>query len=335
MINKLYEKVVKFIKEEYKFVILCLIILVIGVYPLPIKLYVGGGIINLENRIEIENEYKEKGSFNLCYVRESRATIPTYLLSFLTNWDRVKISDVKLDENDNTKDMWKREQLYLKEANDNAIINAYKLANEKININKEVFQILYIDLKAETNLMIGDEIINIDGKVINTYDDIGKIIDNKNIGDTVKVLVKRDNKEKECYAIIKEYEKDKRIGISMLKLYDYDIERDIDLKFSNREGGSSGGFMLSLAIYNRLIEKDITKGLKIVGTGTIDSLGNVGEIGGVKYKLKGAVRNKADIFFVPEANYIEAMNEKDEHNYKINIVKVSKLQDAINYLESR
>ena len=335
MINKLYEKVVRFIKEEYKFIILCLVILIVGLFPLPIRLYMGGGIINLEDRIEIENEYKEKGSFNLAYVRESRATIPTYLLSFATNWDRVKISDVKLDENDNTKDMWKREQLYLKEANDNAIINAYKLAGKKITINKEVFQILYIDLKAETNLMIGDEIISIDGNVINNYDDIGNVVANKNIGDKVNILINRDDKEKECYAIIKDYDGEKKIGISMLKLYDYDIERDIDLKFSNREGGSSGGFMLSLAIYNRLIEKDITKGLKIVGTGTIDSLGNVGEIGGVKYKLKGAVKNKADIFFVPEANYLEAMNEKDEHGYKIDIVKDYTLKDAINYLESR
>ena len=335
MINKLYEKVVRFIKEEYKFIILCLVILIVGLFPLPIRLYMGGWIINLEDRIEIENEYKENGSFNLAYVRESRATIPTYLLSFVTNWDRVKISDVKLDENDNTKDMWKREQLYLKEASDNAIINAYKLAGEKIAINKEVFQILYIDLKAETNLMIGDEIISIDGNVINNYDDIGNVVANKNIGDKVNILINRDDKEKECYAIIKDYDGEKKIGISMLKLYDYDIERDIDLKFSNREGGSSGGFMLSLAIYNRLIEKDITKGLKIVGTGTIDSLGNVGEIGGVKYKLKGAVKNKADIFFVPEANYLEAMNEKDEHGYKIDIVKVYTLKDAINYLESR
>ena len=48
-----------------------------------------------------------------------------------------------------------------------------------------------------------------------------------------------------------------------------------------------------LAIYKELIEEDITHGLKIVGTGTIDELGNVGEIDGVKYKILGAVKNKA------------------------------------------
>ena len=335
MINKIYDKTIKFIKEEYKFVILCLVILVVGVFPLPVNLYTGGGIINLENRIEIEDENKEKGSFNLAYVREVRATLPTYLLSFIVDWERESIKSVKIDENDNASDMWKRQKLYLKEANDNAIINAYRLANEPINIKKEVFQVLHIDKIAETNLEIGDEIISIDGNAIKEYDDIIKVSSTKEVGEKINVQVLRNNEEINCYAVTKEIENEKKMGIYLIKLYDYEVDRDIDLKFTEREGGSSGGFMLSLAIYNRLVPEDITKGLKIVGTGTIDSNGNVGEIGGVKYKLKGAVSNKADVFFVPVANYAEAMTEKNEHNYDIEIVKVNSLQDAVNYLESR
>ena len=335
MISKLYEKVVNYIKKEYKFLLLCLLIIVVGVFPLSVSLYIGGGIIDLDSRVEVENEYKEKGSFNLSYVRETRATIPTYLLSFIFDWERVNIESVKIDENDNSKDMWKREKLYLKEANDNAIINAYKLAGEKITINKELFQVLYVDSVSDTNLMIGDEIISIDGVNITSLLDMNNLTDSKNVGDKITIKVKRDGKEKNCEATIIELDGSKKIGIYMIKLYDYELERDVDLKFSNREGGSSGGLMLSLAIYNRLVEEDITKGRKIVGTGTIDSNGNVGEIGGVKYKLKGAVRNKADIFLVPIDNYVEAMHEKEEHDYDIEIVKVSTLKEAINYLESR
>lgn len=54
--------------------------------------------------------------------------------------------------------------------------------------------------------------------------------------------------------------------------------------------------MTTLEIYNSLTDDDLTKGYKIVGTGTIDMEGNVGMIGGVKYKLKGAIKKKADIF---------------------------------------
>ena len=97
MISKLYEKVVDYIKKEYKFLLLCLLIIVVGVFPLPISLYIGGGIIDLDDRIEVEDEYKENGSFNLSYVKETRATIPTYLLSFIFDWERVNIESVKID----------------------------------------------------------------------------------------------------------------------------------------------------------------------------------------------------------------------------------------------
>ena len=91
--------------------------------------------------------------------------------------------------------------------------------------------------------------------------------------------------------------------------------------------------MTTLAIYNKLTKKDITKGYIVAGTGTMEEDGSVGEIDGIKYKLKGAVNNKADIFLAPSGNnYKEAIKEKKKHHYKIKIVKVKNLDDAINYL---
>ena len=92
--------------------------------------------------------------------------------------------------------------------------------------------------------------------------------------------------------------------------------------------------MLSLAIYDRLVEEDLTKGRKIVGTGTIDANGLVGEIGGVKYKVMGADESKADIFFCPKENYEEAVNTKNKYNLDVKIVKVETLQEAIDYLRN-
>ena len=90
--------------------------------------------------------------------------------------------------------------------------------------------------------------------------------------------------------------------------------------------------MLSLAIYDRLTSEDLTKGRKIVGTGTIDKDGNIGDIGGVKYKVMGANSGDADVFFVPEGNYEEAIKFKEEKGYDLNIVKVKTLNEAIEYL---
>ena len=90
--------------------------------------------------------------------------------------------------------------------------------------------------------------------------------------------------------------------------------------------------MMSLSIYSAISGKDILKGRNIAGTGTIDMNGNVGEIGGIKYKIMGAVKNKMDVVLVPSANYKEAIKVKEAKNYKIKIVKVDTFMDAIDYL---
>ena len=68
------------------------------------------------------------------------------------------------------------------------------------------------------------------------------------------------------------------------------------------------------------------------GTGTISSDGLVGEIGGVKYKLMGAVKKKADVFLCPKDNYDEAIRLVKDKDYDIKVVSVNTIEDAINYL---
>lgn len=106
----------------------------------------------------------------------------------------------------------------------------------------------------------------------------------------------------------------------------------MDVAFKSSESGPSGGLMTALAIYNSLVEEDITKGRYIIGTGTIDKDGNVGEIGGVKYKIIGAVKKDADIFLCPVENLEEALEVKKENDLNIEIKGVKTLEEAINYL---
>ena len=90
---------------------------------------------------------------------------------------------------------------------------------------------------------------------------------------------------------------------------------------------------MSLEIYSQLINKDITRGRKIVGTGTISEDGEVGEIDGVKYKLRGAVKNKAQIFITPSGdNYKEAVKEKKKNNYKIKIIEAKNFKQVLEEL---
>lgn len=332
MFNKVYEKVIKFIKEEYKFLIFLGIIMFLGLFPLPYNIHIGGGAINIAKKIEIENEFMENGSYNMAYVRTTKATIPTYLLSYVFNWERESIDDMKLDENDSSSDIWERERIYLQESIDSAIISSYKKAGEDINIKKELLKILYIDKDSKTDLKTGDIIISVGGTNLKSFDDMKEVLKKYEIGEKVSVKYLRNDKEKEGYFIVREIDGEKKAGVYIVKLYEYDLKRSIKVDFDSSEGGPSGGFMLSLAIFDRLTEEDLAKGRKIVGTGTIDENGNVGTIGGVQYKVMGAHKGNADILFVPEGNYDEAVKFKDEKGYKLNIVKVKTLDEAIDYL---
>lgn len=335
MINKIYVEMKNFIKENYLVLLFGIVFMATILYPLPYYIYTGGGTINVKDKIHIENK-ETKGDFNLCYVEQINANIPTFLLSkLLSNWDSVSKEEVSLNDKEDVKDIYKRDKIYLEEANQNAIFVAYKKAGKSVNILDKHLYIIYLEEDSDTDLKIGDDILEIDGSKIDSLADISKILDSYEVGSKLNIKVKRNGKEMMKYAIVHEKDDRKLIGIALTSIYDYEVDPKITFTFSNSESGPSGGFMVTLAIYNQLIDNDISNDLKIAGTGTIDIEGNVGSIGGVKYKLKGAVDSKSDIFLVPAGeNYEEAIKYQKKYHYDIKIIGISTFEEAIEKLES-
>lgn len=325
----------KFIKENYLVLLFGIVFMATILYPLPYYIYTGGGTINVKDKIHIENK-ETKGDFNLCYVEQINANIPTFLLSkLLSNWDSVSKEEVSLNDKEDVKDIYKRDKIYLEEANQNAIFVAYKKAGKSVNILDKHLYIIYLEEDSDTDLKIGDDILEIDGSKIDSLADISKILDSYEVGSKLNIKVKRNGKEMMKYAIVHEKDGRKLIGIALTSIYDYEVDPKITFTFSNSESGPSGGFMVTLAIYNQLIDNDISNDLKMAGTGTIDIEGNVGSIGGVKYKLKGAVDSKSDIFLVPAGeNYEEAIKYQKKYHYDIKIIGISTFEEAIEKLES-
>ncbi len=334
MINKVYAKIKLFFKENYKFLIGLAIIIFLFYFELPFIIYRSGGTINLKNRIKIDTNYEEKGSFSMSYVNAMKGTPAFILLSYLLpDWDLYPIDEIT--NGDSYEDTIAIGKVYLKEGIDNAKIAAFKEAGKNINITKTINTVIYLSDEASTNIKIGDIILQVNEIDINELDDIKEAIKDLKVGDIVKVKVLRDEKEmfKEA-TIYEDIDNTLKIGVALKTSYEFTTDIDVDIKMKNNESGSSGGLMMSLAIFNALTDKDLTKGLNIVGTGTIDSDGNVGEIGGVKYKVLGANKKKADIFFCPMENLEEAKSIKEKRNLDIKIVGVSTLKEAIEYLEN-
>ncbi|MEG2457965.1 MAG: PDZ domain-containing protein [Bacilli bacterium] len=333
MKNKIFIKFKKFLKENYGFLITFVLILIIFNIPTPYEIYTPGGLINLSKRVEVDDGHKSKGSMNLTYVGAKKGVIPIYLLSYvIPSWDRVSVEDKKID-NESYDEVIVRGKIDLKNGNNFSIINAFREAGEKCEIVNTRIMVYHILEDAKTQLKVGDEIISVNNIIINNLDDLAEIVAYKNPGDKVTLSVKRKKDIIDVNSELIEKDGGIIIGIYATKSIELKTDKKVDFKNNNNESGSSGGLMNSLEIYNQLNKEDITKGRKISGTGTIDIDGNIGEIGGVKYKLMGAYKNKADIFLCPKENYEEAMKVKKEKKYKIDVVSVSTLKDAIEYLK--
>lgn len=314
-------------------IIVFLFLFIILNFPLPYYIDVTGGIMNTANRIKIAEGFKSEGSINIAYVNELHATIPLLIISYFNkNWDVIKEEDMVLD-NETIEELNFRDRLDLKEAVNTAIILAYSKAGKTVEISDAATVIVYVESKDNTDLVVEDKIISVDGIDVTTVAELIKVINSKQVGDKLSIKVENNKKTYTRFAKVKEEDGKKYIGIYAIDTRKVTTIPEVKLYFKDSETGPSGGFISTLAIYDYLTEEDITHGLKIVGTGTIDLEGNVGAIGGVKYKLAGAVKNHADIFFVPnEENYAEAIKLKEENNYDIRIVGISTFDEAIDYL---
>lgn len=334
MINKVYEKIKEIIKKNLIFIIGVMIGLGLCTFELPYYIDAPGGLIDVSERMDISDSYPVEGSFNLAYVSEMKATIPTLLFSlFQKDWDVLEKREV-VASNETIEEMNYRNNLMLQEANQNAVYIGFQKAGRYVSITNHEIYIVYIDENAKTDLKIGDQILKINNQPINSKQDVYEVLKDCKVNDDIAITVKNKDGEIVKTATLIEEQNRAMIGIVTAELKDIDTNEEVNFHFKESESGPSGGFMMALSIYNYLVEEDLTHGLKIVGTGTIDEFGNVGSIGGIEYKIKAAVKKKAKIFFCPEENYEDALNVVKENNYTIDLIKVSHIDDAIEYLQN-
>ena len=184
------------------------------------------------------------------------------------------------------------------------------------------------DSPSSGKLVAADFVISVNGERLTSIEQLREIVGDWNEAKPVEVTVNRDGALL-SYEVtpIKDAEGNFRLGI--LVGYKYDFPVDVELQLGD-VGGPSGGMMFALGIIDRLTPGDMTGGLHIGGTGTIQESGVVGPIGGVVLKLYGAKAAGATVFLAPAGNCPEIVgNEPDG----LRVVKIDKLSDAVLALE--
>ena len=214
---------------------------------------------------------------------------------------------------------------------------------------------------ADTVLGTGDLIVGVDGADVRESDQLVEQLAGHEIGDEIELLVERIDPANSARTLrtdivgltlgsadaaclsdeVRADEPRPFIGIGTNTIYDEELPIDVDID-TGRVGGPSAGLPFTLAIIDVLSEGELTNGLNIVATGTIDRDGNVGAVGGIHQKTVAAERSGADVFIVPmccdnwvdretgepldlPSNYEEALLHADD----MTVIGVNSLDEAL------
>jgi len=103
-----------------------------------------------------------------------------------------------------------------------------------------------------------------------------------------------------------------------------DLPVDVGIR-TDKVGGNSAGLALTLAILEVLTPGELTAGLRVATTGTIDIDGVVGPIGGIRQKVFAARQAGIDLFLVPEHEASDARDVAGD----LRVEGVGNLEDAL------
>ncbi|MBX6388159.1 MAG: PDZ domain-containing protein [Frankia sp.] len=183
---------------------------------------------------------------------------------------------------------------------------------------------------AKGKLEPGDLITEVDGLAVTDQAQLRAEIGKVSPGDDVKVTYRRGETTDTVVITTGAAEDDPKrpiIGIITTEKRTYPFTVRISI---SDVGGPSAGLMFALGIVDLLTPGELTGGRSIAGTGTIDSAGNVGPIGGIQQKVLGARDWGASVFLVPAANCTDARRMAGDD---LTLIRVETLSGAIDALE--
>ena len=187
------------------------------------------------------------------------------------------------------------------------------------------------DSPAEGVLEQDDTILSVDGIAVDSATVLRDEIQQAE-GSAVDLVIERDGEQQDV-TLTPEKTTDAAgdpfwlIGISLTTEYDFPV--DVHLQLDN-VGGPSAGMMFALGIIDTMTPGKLNGGENVAGTGTIDSSGTVGPIGGIRQKMYGARDGGATIFLAPESNCDEVVGHVPSG---LEVFSTGTLEESLEILE--
>jgi PDZ domain-containing protein len=120
------------------------------------------------------------------------------------------------------------------------------------------------------------------------------------------------------------------LGVAIEDGVSYQLPAQVSINTANI-GGPSAGLAMTLTLIDKLSRSSISSNQPIAATGTIDVLGNVGDVGGVAEKTVAVQRSGAKYFFVPQ---VEVATAKAAAQPGLKIIGVTTLAQTLRDLRA-
>ena len=319
-----------------KLCVVLVIIFVLGVFIRPDYLIVMPGTTEgLGTLIELEGETrKEEGEFFMVTVSQQHVNVWGMLYGAFHPIIDVRPVSGSIPPGMTREEYNELMKSWMQDSQNLARVIALRRAGYQVPIASEGVEVVELidGSPAGGILKPGDIIQEVDGKEVYLAEDVVKTIQGKSIGQSVNILISRDDVLQE--KVVRTASNPEQPETAALGIYVRTLNWQplLPVSISIETGpvvGPSAGMMFVLEILDRLVPENLTRGYKIAGTGTITLDEEVGGIGGVKQKVVAAEKAGADYFLVPKENYQEAFQVARN----IEIVKVGSLDEVMNFLD--
>lgn len=217
-----------------------------------------------------------------------------------------------------------------------AAVVALRAIGEEVPEEVKVAQVLK-DAPADGVLKVNDRIVAVGDTRIQTPDDLRAVLQDVQPGRSVEFTVERDGEQRRVKVPTEEATSTDEDGVevsrTIIGIYpasDFDLPHRVTINAGN-VGGPSAGLMFSLAVYDTITEGELTGGRSFAGTGTINSEGEIGPIGGIEQKMIAAERADADYFLAPSGNCPEVVGHVPDG---LKVAKVASFEEARSVVEA-
>lgn len=295
-----------------------------------------GDVEDLGCLIEIEGHRRdEPGRFYMLTVSQHPANLWNFLYGYMHPAYDVRSltqtipSDMTREEYNDLMQCW------MQDSKDLAGVIAFRRAGYEVPITSEGVEVVELLPKspAEGLLRPGDIITAIEGKEVYLAEEVVAHIQQKKIGEKVKIGFRQEGEKKETEIPTVSHIDEPHLGALRLYVRTLNWEPLFPMKIEIETGpviGPSAGMMFVLEILDRLLPENLTGGYRIGGTGTISLDEKVGAIGGIRQKVITAEKAGLDYFLVPAENYEEALQAASN----IKVVSVNNLEEALSFLKT-